>query len=63
MPQREPATDSDAAFSRIQSALETFNADVGKATAQQAATKDTIAAIEYELELLKQLISDNRLVA
>jgi hypothetical protein len=55
--------DSDAAFSRIQAALEDFNADVGKATAQQAATKDTIAAIEYEMEQLRQLISDNRMVA
>ena len=55
--------DIDAAFSRIQTALEDFNADVGKATAQQAATKDTIAAIEYEMEQLRQLISDNRLVA
>lgn len=55
--------DSDTAFDRIQAALEDFAADVGKATAQQEATKDTIASIEYELELMKQLISDNRLGA
>jgi hypothetical protein len=54
---------SETAFSRIQTALEDFAADVGKATAQQEATKDTIASIEYELELMKQLISDHRLVA
>ena len=55
--------DSETAFDRIQAALEDFAADVGKATAQQEATKDTIASIEYELELMKQLISDHRLVA
>jgi hypothetical protein len=54
--------DSDAAFSRIQAALEDFSDDVSKAMAQ-AATKDTISAIEYELEQLRQLISDNRMVA
>ena len=55
--------DHDCDFSRIQRALETFNADVGKARTEHAASADLVASIEYEVEQLKKLIAENALPA
>jgi chromosome segregation ATPase len=53
--------DPDAAFAVIQRELETFNADVGKACAEQAQAKETIDSVEYEMEQLRRLIAENAL--
>ncbi len=55
--------DTDAAFAVIQRALEEFNAEVGRTRAEHAMSHDTIASVEYELDLMKKLIAENALVS
>ncbi|MCC7252497.1 hypothetical protein [Hyphomicrobium sp.] len=57
------AMERDAAFAVIQRALETFSAEVGRARAEQAASEETIASVEYELSELRKLIAENTLPA
>lgn len=49
---------TDTAFAVIQHALETFSADVGKAQAEQAASLETLAAVEYELDQMRKLLAE-----
>ncbi|WP_072392711.1 hypothetical protein [Hyphomicrobium sp. CS1GBMeth3] len=58
---RVQTLDRDAAFDVIQSALETFNAEIGKARAGQAESEETIAAVEYELNEMRKLIAETML--
>lgn len=55
--------DTDKAFAVIRRALEAFDAEVGKASAGQALTQETLAAVEYELAELKRLVAENALAA
>jgi hypothetical protein len=57
------AMDTDAAFAVIQQALEAFDAEVGRARAEQAQSEETIASVEYELGELRKLIAENALPA
>lgn len=57
------AMDTEAAFAVIQQALETFDAEVGKARAEQLQSEETIASVEYELGELRKLIAENALPA
>ena len=53
--------DADTAFAVIQRELEEFSADVGKACAEQEQAKETIDAVEYEMDQLRKLIAENAL--
>lgn len=53
--------DIQSAFQRIRSALEEFNAEVERARAEQAASQEQIASVEYELDQMKKLIAENAL--
>lgn len=52
---------NETAFTRIQRALEEFNAKVDKARADQAVSQEAIASVEYEVEQLKKLVAENAL--
>ena len=57
------AMERDTAFAIIQRSLETFNAEIGRARAEQAESEETLAAVEYELDQLRKLIAENALPA
>lgn len=57
----EHGKERDAAFAVIQQAIETFNAEIGRARAGQAQSEETLAAVEYELNALRKLIAENAL--
>lgn len=57
----EHGTERDAAFAVIQQALETFNAEIGRARAGQTRSEETLASVEYELNQLRKLIAENAL--
>lgn len=54
--------DRGADFAIIQSALEMFTAQIDNARAEQAASEEAIAAVEYELGEIRKLIAENLLL-
>ena len=52
---------TETAFQRIRRTLEEFSADVEKTRAGQAASKEQIASVEYELDQLRKLVAENAL--
>lgn len=53
--------DHPSDFSRIRRALETFTADIDRARAQQAASEEMLAVVEYELAQVRKLLEEHRL--
>ncbi len=53
--------DTDIAFTVIQQAIDEFNAGIGRARADLAASEETLASVEYEMEQLRALIAENSL--
>lgn len=52
---------TETAFQRLRRTLEQFSADVERTRAGQAVSEEQIASVEYELDQLKKLISENAL--
>ena len=53
--------DTDAAFQRLQRALDSFSADLDRTRAHQSVSREQIASVEYELDQLKRQLAETAL--